>query len=91
MKVLFESLHPEHITNNVVLWFEAKHTSFSKRETYCIEMLEDEEDASDHAPEEEVLLNQCIDSNLFENFHTIILGTYVIFNDDHFFIKNLKV
>lgn len=53
-------------------------------------MLEDEEDTSERTPGEEVLLNQFIDYDPFDNFHATRLDTYVIFNDDQFFLKLVK-
>lgn len=79
MKIIFESLHPKHKTNDVVLCFEVAQTSFSKGESYCVEMLEDEEDTSEWNPKEEFMLNKFINSNPFGKFHAIWLSTYMIF------------
>lgn len=43
MKLLFEPLHTEHVSNEAMINFEVEHTSITNNETYCVEILKNEE------------------------------------------------
>lgn len=91
INILSESLHPEHITDDANLCFEAADTSTFQQERYCIEIPREEEDKNEQISEEEILLNQFVDSDPFGNFHAARLSAYVIFDRDQVFLKLIKI
>lgn len=82
MKIVFEALHLEHVVDEAMINFEAIHTSITKEEMYCVELLEDEKVTRDRTDQEEVLLSEYIDIDPFSNYHATRLGTYVIYDED---------
>lgn len=82
IKILSEPLHAEHVAGQAMINFEPTHTSISNEERKVVELLEDEEVTGEIPPEQEVFLNEFIDSDPFSNLHAIGLGTYCIFYEN---------
>lgn len=82
LKILLEPLLTEHIVDQAMINFEPTHTSISNELRKNVELLEDEEVTDDITLEQEVFLNEFINSDPYANYHAIGLSTYFIFDED---------
>lgn len=90
IKIVSEPLHLKHVANEAMIKLEAAHTSITKEEMYCTELLEDEKVTREWIDSKEVLLSEYIETDLFTNYHATGLGTYVIYDEDQVISKVIK-